>query len=240
MLARNARFVLGPAIRVSSSAAGEPGERLAAVDARGDDLREHGVIIWADNGALFRPCVDADAGTCRVRRLDQPTCRGPEIFRGILGIKPRLDRVAAQKNLLLPERQLFPGRHAELPLDEIEPGHRFGHRMLDLQPCIHLDEKEVFRTDASRGFRDELHRTSALIADSDRRFYGRFAEREPSLLRKARRRRLLQNLLVAALYGAISLEEMHDVAVLIGKNLHLDMAWRLDEAFDQDLLVAEG
>ena len=34
------------------------------------------------------------------------------------------------------------GGDAELPFDEIEAGDRFGHRMLDLQPRVHLHEPE--------------------------------------------------------------------------------------------------
>ena len=38
--------------------------------------------------------------------------------------------------------RLSPGGDAQLPFDEIEAGHHFGHRMLDLQAGIHLDEPD--------------------------------------------------------------------------------------------------
>ena len=41
------------------------------------------------------------------------------------------------------ERQRLAGGDAELPLDQIEPGDRLGHRMLDLQPRVHLHEPEA-------------------------------------------------------------------------------------------------
>ena len=31
---------------------------------------------------------------------------------------------------------------ANLPLDEIDPGHHLGNRVLDLQPRVHLEEEE--------------------------------------------------------------------------------------------------
>ena len=34
-------------------------------------------------------------------------------------------------------------RDAQLPLDEVESGHEFGHRVLDLQARVHLEEEEL-------------------------------------------------------------------------------------------------
>ena len=50
--------------------------------------------------------------------------------------------MAVEADLALRQRQLFARSDAELPLDEIEPGDRLGHRMLDLKPRVHLDEPE--------------------------------------------------------------------------------------------------
>ena len=43
---------------------------------------------------------------------------------------------------LLRQRQRLAGGDAQLPLDQVEPGDHFGHRMLDLQPRVHLHEVE--------------------------------------------------------------------------------------------------
>ena len=45
-------------------------------------------------------------------------------------------------DLLLAQRQRLAGGDAQLPLDQIEAGDHLGHRMLDLEPGIHLDEVE--------------------------------------------------------------------------------------------------
>jgi hypothetical protein len=34
-------------------------------------------------------------------------------------------------------------RHFSLPVHQIDPGHQLGHRMLDLQPRVHLEEIEL-------------------------------------------------------------------------------------------------
>ena len=54
-----------------------------------------------------------------------------------------------------------------------------------------------------------------------------------------RRRRLLDDLLVAALDRAFALEQVHDLAVRVAEDLHLDMARRVDEALEEDGAVAE-
>ena len=50
----------------------------------------------------------------------------------------------------------------------------------------------------------------------------------------------LDDLLVAALGGAVALEQMDGVAVRVGEDLHLDMAGRSQIALDQHAVVAEG
>ena len=52
--------------------------------------------------------------------------------------------------------------------------------------------------------------------------------------------RLLEHLLVAALGRAVALEEVDDVAVGVGEDLHLDVAAGLDVLLDQHGVVAEG
>ena len=58
--------------------------------------------------------------------------------------------------------------------------------------------------------------------------------------RHARRRRLLDHLLVAALHGAVALEQMHGIAVRVGEHLHFDMARPREIFLDQHAVVAEG
>ena len=48
-----------------------------------------------------------------------------------------------ERDLLLAQRQPLAGGDPQLPFDEIDPGHRLGHRVLDLDPRIHLHEIEL-------------------------------------------------------------------------------------------------
>ena len=58
------------------------------------------------------------------------------------------------------QRQRLARGDAQLPLDQVEPGDHLGHRMLDLQPRVHLHEVE-----AAVGVGDELDRAGADVAD---------------------------------------------------------------------------
>ena len=77
-----------------------------------------------------------------------PAGRRQEIVLRVLGVDARLDRRAVAGDLAPAERQRLAGGDAELPLDEIEPGHRLGDGMLDLEPGVHLEKIEVARARA--------------------------------------------------------------------------------------------
>src|SRR5207237_9730971 len=84
--------------------------------------------------------VDAWAGRRWIR--GNLARRGGEAVR-ILGVDAALDRVAAQLDVLLPQLQLAPGGDVDLLLHEVDPGDHLGHRMLDLDARVHLDEEEL-------------------------------------------------------------------------------------------------
>ena len=73
--------------------------------------------------------------------------------------------MAVDLELLLRQRQRLAAGDAQLPLDQVEPGDHLGHRMLDLQPRVHLHEIEACRP----ALRDELDRAGADVADRLRR-----------------------------------------------------------------------
>ena len=148
--------------------------------------------------------------------------------------------MALQRHLRLRQRQTFARRDPELPFHQIEAGDRLGHRVLNLQPRIHLHEPEAVGFEPLGAVGDEFHGAGALITDRlGRRDRGR-AHLRAQLGAHARRRRLLDNFLMAALQRAVALVEMDDMAVAVGEDLHFDMARRIDVFFDQHAGVAEG
>ena len=141
--------------------------------------------------------------------------------------------VAGDADGFLGSRQRLAGGDAQLPFHQVEAGDHFGHRVFDLQPGVHLQEEEA-------GFvRDEFHRAGADIADRARRGDGGLAHGVAAIIVEAGRGRFLDHLLVAALHRAVALEQMHDVAVRVGEDLHLDVARPCQIALDQHAVVAE-
>ena len=76
-------------------------------------------------------------------------------------------------------RELLAGGDADHLLDQIDAGDELGHRMLDLQPRVHLEEVEA---PVLAG--DELDRAGGVVAD-------RLGERD-RLLAHRRARRLVE------------------------------------------------
>ena len=106
--------------------------------------------------------------------------------------------------------------------------------MLHLQARIHLQEVEVLLL-----IDEELDRSGICVS-------GGLGDANRDLTHPAAhvgiddgRRRFLDDFLMAALDRALALAQIHRVAVLVGKHLHLDVA-RIDDRFlDIDFAVAE-
>jgi hypothetical protein len=124
----------------------------------------------------------------------------------------------------------------DLPLDEVQSGHHFRHRVLDLQARVHLHEEELVRR--LRGH-DEFDGTGADIAARPCGLDGRSAHPFAGRLVQQHRRRLLDDLLVTTLKAALALTEVDHVAVRVRQHLNLDMPRRGDEPFHEQRVVAE-
>jgi hypothetical protein len=123
-----------------------------------------------------------------------------------------------------------------LRLDDVDAGDLLGHRVLDLDARVDLDEVEG----AGVGIHQELDRPRAAIAHRVADGLGVAASVSRCSGIQIGRRRALDDLLMAALDGAVALEQMHQIAVGIAENLHLDVACPLHQLFQIDLILAEG
>ena len=137
-------------------------------------------------------------------------------------------------DVLLLERERGAGGDADLLEHEVDTGNRLGHRMLHLQPRVHLDEIEL------AVLVEELHRAGAAVLDLAHGRRHRLADFLACGVVERRRGGLLEDLLMAPLQGAVALAEMDRIALTVAENLDLDVA-RLGEIFlHVDLVVAEG
>ena len=199
-----------------------------------DHLGQHGVVVGGDLGAL----VDAgvDAGLVGPAEVEQPARLGEEAGVGVLGVEPDLDGVAGRRDVFLRQRQRLAHRHPQLQLDEIEAGDHLGDGVLHLEPGVHLDEAKG----APVVVDEELAGAGVAVADVAGEGDGRRGQLFPEGGVDGRRRRLLQDLLVAPLEGAVPLAEVDHTAEGVGHDLDLDVAGGGEVALEEELGVAEG
>ena len=128
-----------------------------------DDFRDHRVILRADRLADRDAGIDAYSRPARQLQHAHPPTRREKAAGRILGVYARLDGVPLRRRRQAV--QPLPGGDAQLPLDEVDPVHGLGDRMLDLQTSVHLQEVV-----AGRLLRvgDELDRPRADVAACSR------------------------------------------------------------------------
>jgi hypothetical protein len=141
--------------------------------------------------------------------------------------------MAAQGDIGLFERQRLARGNAKLPFHQIESGHQLGHGMLDLEPRVHLHEVK------GAAFGDELDRAGADVTHLARRGDRGCTHGAAPRLVHAGRRRLFDHFLMPALDRAVALEQMKNVAVPVGEDLHLDVARPRQIFLDQHAVVVE-
>ena len=134
----------------------------------------------------------------------------------------------------LAEAERLAGRDPDLGRDEVDAGQHLGDGMLDLDPAVDLDEVEV-----AVAVDEELERADVLVAGRDDGPDGALGEVGAGRVGQGRRRRLLEDLLVAALDGAVALAEVDAVAVAVDRDLDLDVAVLVEPLLEVERVVAE-
>ena len=153
---------------------------------------------------------------------------------GILRVNSALYGMAAQHDVVLHQPQRRAGGDADLLAHQIEPGDRFRHRVLDLQAGVHFDEVEL------AVLKQELDRADAAIAQRTHGIGDLFADLAPLRFVEGRGRGLFQHFLMTSLQRAVAFAQMHDIAVVVGQDLNLDVT-RVVEVFLQvQRVVAKG
>src|SRR3989304_3984328 len=182
--------------------------------------------------ALVDVRVDADARPAGGMVRGNPAGRWCERER-VLRVDAALDRMAAQLDVALPDRELFAGGDANLLLDDVDAGDELGDRVLDLHARIHLDEVELVV------LVEELERSGAAVVDPLARLDAALTDADALAGRDLRRWGLLDDLLMPALQRAIPLAEIERVAVGVGENLNLDMTRVLEKLLHVERGIAE-
>jgi hypothetical protein len=159
--------------------------------------------------------------------------RRPKVLGRVLGVDPKLDRVASQVGPALAGKA-FPGGDRKLGVGEIDAGDELGHGMLDLKARVHLDEVE-----AAVG-EEKLDGSRSSVAEGFASPMGGFFHLRTDLGRDGRRGRLLDELLVPALDRAVALAERENRSLPVPEHLDLNMTGPEDRLLDVQRAVAEG
>ena len=131
------------------------------------------------------------------------------------------------------ERQRGALGHRQLQRDQVQAGDQLGHRVLDLQPGVHLQERG-----RPAGGDEELDRAGADVADGP-------GGRDRGLVQLAAEaggqggRCLLDDLLVPPLHRAVPLAQRQDGPVGVREDLHLDVPGRRQPALHEHGPVPE-
>ena len=198
----------------------------------GADLRTgvDGAAVEAHTGAAGR-AVGGDGAGVRAEAVGR-----------VLGGDAALDGEAADLEGVLRDAQLGQGGaggDAQLRAHQVHVRDLLGHGVLHLDAGVHLDEHVLARTLARR-VHEELDGARVdvphLLGEGD----GVPVQGLPDLLVQVRGRGHLDDLLVAALERAVPLEEVHDVALAVGEDLHLDVPRPQDGLLEEHGGVAEG
>ena len=198
-----------PRTTVSSSARRQPVEGRRAVRTPGHDLGEHRVEAAADLGrrarSRHRPGCPRRPASGAPRSAPSPAGSRPRRPRHRVGPRPR-GRSVGRSSGVEPER--LARRDPELVRDQVATGHELGHRVLDLEPRVHLEEgRDAAVVD------QELARAGAHVADGAGEAQGGLPQPMAEVGIDGRRRRLLEHLLVAALDRAVTFAQVDPVAV---------------------------
>ncbi len=210
------------------------GDRPVAVAAPHAELAGEVVVVLADLVAGLVAAIPAHPNAGRDVQLGERAGTWQEGTLGrILGVDAALDGVAADGHVVLGERQFLAGSDPNLQLHQVDPGDQLGYRVLHLETGVHLQIEEL------AVLIEKLDGSGVGVVAAPGHRHGRLAHGGDDAVGDARCRRLLDQLLVAALGRAVPGGQVHVVAVLVGDRLHLDVARLGEVALHVGLVAAE-
>ena len=204
----------------------------------GGELDEEGVVVGGDLEALVADAIETDAVAGGLAVAEDDAGVGLEVVGGVLSGDTGLDGVAVGLDLVLGEAELLEGvagGDLELGLHDIDAGDLLGDGVLDLDSGVHLHEVV-----ATLLVDKELDGTGVSVVEGLAEVDGGLGDAVAQLGVEVVGGGVLDDLLVAALHGAVTLVEVDDVAGAITEDLDLDVAGLFDVALDEDGAVAEG
>ncbi len=169
----------------------------------------------------------------RLEALDRAGKRQKAAGR-VFGVQAELEGMALRFGVF-GHAQRLAVRDTELFEHQVDAAGGFGHRMLDLQPRVHFQKRNL-----AFGAHQIFDRAGAGIAGLAADRLGRAMDFRALVVGEKRRRRFFHELLVAPLQRAVAGADHDDVAVAVGEDLGLDVARRVEKTLHEALAAAEG
>ena len=230
-------FVTGTALDDDNTIAQhslQPGKRFVAILTVGDDFGDHGVEFRRNGITLRHTRVNPDSWPRQnPEPLDGTRGRSKTVV-WIFRIQPHLDGVTVGARRL--SFQTATAGDVNLKFDQINPGGAFRHRMFDLQPGIHLHKQEA----AGFWFIEKFHRAGVVISGCLAQAHCRLAQRLILLQRECRGRRFFEDFLMAALNRTVAHADGPGGSIVVGNDLHFDVARLLHHLLHENSGIAEG
>ena len=140
------------------------GGRLLPAVAGNDQLAEKAIVKGRHDIALIQHRIETDALALGRAKANDAAGRGHESLGRVLGVDAYLDRMAANGDVGLAVGERLSARDKKHRLNEVDAGDDLGHRVLDLDAGVHLDEVKV----AGRLVVEIFERAGAPVADAFR------------------------------------------------------------------------
>jgi hypothetical protein len=217
----------------------QPVDGGVPIDGVDHQLGDEVVVLGWDGVAGDHGRVDPDPRAGRHHPVADPAGGGGEVPTRVLCRQPDLDGMAVRRGGQVRRGANMPGQRAtcgqpQLLANDVDPRDQLGHAMLDLESRVDLEEVErpVRGTQEFGGGR-VLEPRRGCQRDRHR------VQLAPLGHGEARSGRLLDQLLMTALQGAVALAKRHDGAGSIAEQLDLDVAGRDDLALEVDRAVAK-
>ena len=125
--------------------------------------------------------------------------------------------------------------HQDLGTDDVDVGDQLGDGVLDLDTGVHLDEVGV-----ALQVHQEFAGTGIAVANVAAQCQSAVEDLLTGCLGNGECGRILDDLLVTALDGAVTVIQVDHVAVVIGQHLNFHVLGAAQILFDEDLVIAEG
>ena len=200
-----------------------------------DEFSEHRIVVNADSVRVVYAAVDTQLRTGR-RVHEPPDSSGgwKEVTGRIFGVDACLDCMSPLRYVRLAKRQWLAGGNFQLPFDQVKPRHHFGDRVFDLEACVHLHKIE-----SAVLINNKLNRAGVPIRDGSSSGDRCITHAVACRIVQERRRRFLDDFLIAALYRAFTFTQLNEIAGIIAKDLKFYVARRDQVLFDNHPVIIE-